>query len=170
MYSKDGNRKKVLMINWIHNGKEITEVPSKAVGFIYRFDFDDGTFYFGQKTLSLSKKRIVAESTAKKNGKSLYRKYKSKTGKNKGQWIYYIDEYDSDSWVDYKSSSDLVKQKIEDGEKYRKEILMFVTHKGQLNWEETKIIICSGCMEDENCLNLRTGNYHKRNIIKYKNG
>lgn len=158
------------MNNWVYKGKEIKEVPKKAVGFIYKFTFpEDDTFYYGQKTLSLSTKKLVAETTAIKNGKSNYRKYKSKSGKNKGKWIYYRDEYDNDSWKDYLSSSDLVKEKIKSGEKYEKEIIEFLHHKGQLNWEELKLIICSGCMEDEQCLNQRAGNHHKRNILKYKN-
>lgn len=159
------------MSNWYYNNTQITELPKehkKAVGFIYAIYFNTGEYYYGQKTLELSKKQIVAESTAVKEGKSNFRKYKSKKGKNRGKWIYYRENYDSDSWKEYLSSSDIVKRMIEEGVPYKKEILQFVNKKGQLNWEETKKIICSGCMEDEKCLNLRTGNYHKSNILKYQ--
>ncbi len=158
--------------NWYYRNTQIEDIPrdkKDSIGFIYVIYFTTGEYYYGQKSLELSKKQIVAESTAIKEGKSNFRKYKSKSGKNKGQWIYYRDKYDTDSWKEYCSSSDIVKKMISNGVGYKKEVLLFVKKKGQLNWEETKKIICSGCMEDGMCLNLRVGNYHKVNIMKYKN-
>lgn len=154
--------------NWIYQDKELLEIPkefSDFEGFIYRIDLDNGQYYFGKKNIELSAKRIIGKRELEIRGKSAFRKYKSKKGKNKGKWVYYEDNKKQD-WKEYCGSSEEVKDLIAAGMNFRKEILKFVEKKGALTWEEHKMIVCSG-FEDEMCLNKRVGNFHKRNIIKY---
>lgn len=162
------------MVNWTYNNKEVEslkEIESilsyKPFGFIYKITIqtEEGIkIYFGQKTLLTDAKRLIGAKELKEMGKQPFRKYKSKKGKKKGDWIYY-EESKQETWVDYNSSSDEVKELIASGVNYTKEILEFVGQKSLLNWKETVQIICSGCLESEDCLNKRVGNFHARNII-----
>ena len=63
----------------------------------------------------------------------------------------------------FNSSSEIVKELIESGVEHTKEILEF-TSKALLNYTEYKHIMCEGCMETENCLNLKIGNFYSKNI------
>ena len=159
---------------WIYNGIEIktfsqiTNILGYApYGFIYQFNFEN-SFYIGQKTLKTDAKRIIGAKELKEKGKSSFRKYKSKKGKKRGQWIYF-EEGKQETWLDYNSSSDIVKEMITEGVPYTKEILKFVKHKSLMNYLEMKEVICAGCMETEDCLNLRIGNNYSSNIIKALN-
>lgn len=158
--------------NWIYKGEEITSIPPQFEdyeGFTYKITISDGAYYLGKKNLTLSKKRKVGKREISEKGKSAFRKYKSKKGKNKGEWVYY-EETRLEEWQSYYGSSDEVRELIESGVDYRKEILHFSKTKGELTWREHKLIVCSDCMEDKLCLNKRVGNFHKRNIIKYGQG
>lgn len=155
--------------NWKYRGEEITSIPPEYVdaeGFIYKITLEDGTYYFGKKNLELSAKRKIGKRELEERGKSAFRKYKSKKGKNKGEWIYYEDLTKSD-WQEYYGSSEEVKYQIESGIDYTKEILEFAWTKGELTWLEHKLIVCSDCMEQELCLNRRVGNFHKKHTLKY---
>lgn len=156
-------------VNWIYKGREITSIPQQFEdyeGFTYRITLSDGTYYLGKKNLTLSKKRKIGAKELAERGKSAFRKYKSKKGENKGKWIYYEDKR-TEEWQQYYGSSDEVKEIVESGADYSKEILSFYKTKGELTYREHKLIICSDCMEDERCLNKRVGNFHKRNVIRY---
>ena len=156
-------------IDWIYRGKEITSIPPQFKdyeGFTYRIDLEDGSYYFGKKNLSLSKKRIIGKKELEERGKSAFRKYKSKKGKNKGSWVYYEDNRLED-WQSYYGSSEELKKLIESGVNYTKEIISFYKTKGELTYREHRLIICSDCMEDEMCLNRRVGNFRKGNTIRY---
>lgn len=163
------------MVKWTYRDRSIETIKEiesilgyRPFGFIYKFTLqtDEGQkIYFGQKTLLTDAKRIIGQRELKEKGKKPFRKYKSKKGKKKGEWIYY-EEGKQETWSEYLSSSDEVKELIASGVKYTKEILEFVGQKSLLNWKETVQIICSGCLESEDCLNKRIGNFHSRNIIK----
>jgi hypothetical protein len=163
------------MINWTYNGTEVkslleieSQLGYRPFGFIYKFTLQTEKgikIYFGQKTLMTDNKRIVGQKELKERGKKPFRKYKSKKGTKKGEWIYF-EEGLKETWADYNSSSDEVKELVESGVKHTKEILEFVRQKSLLNWKETVQIICSGCLESEDCLNKRIGNYFAVNIIK----
>ena len=162
------------MVNWTYKNKPIeslSEIESqmgyRPFGFIYKMtlETDHGVkIYFGQKTLLTDAKRIVGQKELKERGKKPFRKYKSKKGKKEGDWIYY-EEGKQETWIDYCSSSDEVKELVSLGVNYTKEIVEFVGQKSLLNWKEAVAIICSKCMESEDCLNKRIGNFHSRNII-----
>lgn len=156
---------------WTYQGKELKECPKWAYGFIYKItlynkdDHNNPFLYFGQKTIRTDSKRIIGTKELKEKGKSGFRKYKSKKGNKKGQWIYY-EENKTETWKDYNSSSELVKEMILLGVPHKKEILEFTSQKSLLNWKEVVQIICSGCMENPLCLNKRVGNFHSRNIME----
>lgn len=46
-------------MNWIYDGKPITELPAGVIGFIYEITYTDGRKYIGKKTMT-SKKTIPA--------------------------------------------------------------------------------------------------------------
>ena len=157
------------MPNWTYNGEEITEIPkefSKFFGFIYTIEFPNtGEVYIGQKQIKLKNNRIIGKRELETYpDKRKLRRRKVKRGKDKGSWVYFEERFTED-WQEYQSSSDIVKQKIKDGEEYRKEILFFVKKQGLMNYYETREIICRGAMEDELFINDHVGNYYKRNII-----
>ncbi|MFT6125894.1 MAG: hypothetical protein ACJAVA_000336 [Flavobacteriaceae bacterium] len=165
------------MVNWIYNGTEVKSLIEiekilgyRPFGFIYKFTLfpekdENVKIYFGQKTLLTDNKRIVGQRELKERGKKPFRKYKSKKGTKKDQWIYF-EEGLKETWIDYNSSSDEVKELVASGVRHTKEIIEFVQQKALLNWKETVQIICSGCLESEDCLNKRVGNYFAVNIIK----
>lgn len=109
---------------WTYNGKEEFEIPSTAVGFVYRIDvIGTNLYYFGKKNLTSSR------------GK----------GKNK--------KTTESAWRNYESSSKELKELIKNGAKIKKQILEFCFSKSDLSLSETKYIICNGGLEDENSLN-----------------
>ena len=109
---------------WTYEGKEDFEVPSSAIGFVYRIDVIGTPFYYyGKKNLTSTrgrgKKKVTKEST----------------------------------WRTYESSSKEIKGLIKAGKKIKKEILEFAYSKSELTLLETKHIVCNNCIEDENSLN-----------------
>lgn len=165
------------MGNWIYQGKEVTTLKEienilgyEPYGFIYKItlsnavDLGKDYTYYGQKTIKTDAKRIVGTKELKERGKKPFNKYKSKKGKKKGEWVYF-EAGKMETWADYNSSSEIVKQLIEKETSHAKEILEFTTQKSLLNWKETKAIICSDCIENEYCLNRRVGNFHAKNVI-----
>ena len=81
---------------WTYEGKEDFEVPSSAIGFVYRIDVIGTPFYYyGKKNLTSprgrGKKKVTKEST----------------------------------WRTYESSSKEIKELIKAGKKIKKQILEF---------------------------------------------
>ncbi len=155
---------------WQYNNQELKKCPTWAYGFIYEIELEnkdhpDKPFrYYGQKTILTDNKRIIGQRELKEKGKGSFKKYKSKRGNKKGTWVYF-EPAKEETWKDYNSSSDIVKEMIIEGVPHTKTILEFVSQKSLLNWSEMKQIVCNSCLEDEFCLNLRCGSYHSRNII-----
>ena len=142
-------------------------MPKGTVGFIYRITCDN-KLYIGKKVIEHSKKQLVAESTVIKEGRSNFRKYKSKSGKNKGKWQYYRKDSQKESdWREYTGSSDELNKMISEGLLYEKEILCFCSSNGELNYMEHKMIICEGGLETDLYLNKRAGNFHSANVKRY---
>lgn len=159
------------MVYWEYNNKIIktlSDLPKElqnSYGFVYKISIENKgktLVYYGQKTIKTDAKRIVGQRELKERGKKHFRKYKSKKGKKKGQWVYY-EEAKEETWKDYNSSSDIVKELISEGAKYKKEILEF-SSKALLNYKEHCWILCEKCMETEDCLNLKIGNFFSKNI------
>ena len=100
------------MIAWKYKGKVLTEIPEGAVGFIYRIEFGDGSFYIGQKSFYSTRRTKVA---GKKNRKVTVKE---------------------SNWRIYSSSSATVKEKITNGDKYNKNIIYFCESKACMNYHE----------------------------------
>ncbi|MBL5901601.1 hypothetical protein I7V27_21965 [Lelliottia amnigena] len=94
------------------------------VGFVYLFQFEDGSTYIGSK--------------------QMYKRVKE-VKKLKGDSV-------SNNWENYTSSSKIVNQKIEDGEQYRKVILYAFPTMRETLLVESILILHE--MLKPNCLNL----------------
>ena len=118
-------KKKVEKAIWTYKGKTDFKVPPTAIGFIYRIDLIDSPFsyYYGKKNLTSTRGRGKKAVTTESN------------------------------WRNYESSSKELKVLIKSGKKIKKEILKFCYTKAELSLEECKEIICTGALEDDNCLN-----------------
>lgn len=157
-------------MGWIYKDKEIKtekDVPKefkKFYGFIYIIYIDE-KYYIGQKTFRLKNNRKIGKKELETYpDKRLLRRRKVKRGKDKGSWVYFEERYKED-WLEYTGSSDVVNKMVAEGKPYKKEIIKLVKNKGMMNYLETKEIMCSNCMEVEECLNDHVGNFYKKNII-----
>ncbi len=125
---------------WIYQNKEVTEVPEKAIGFLYKIiHIPTGMWYIGRKMLYSTKIKIT-------KGK----KTKIKT--------------ESD-WKDYWSSSDEIKSLLEkEGhQNFKREILIFCETKAQMLYGEEAALYFTGSMFDPLCFNsnIRTKIFKK---------
>lgn len=114
------------MNNWQYaDGLTLEELTGgDFVGFVYMFQFEDGSLYIGSKQLY---KRV-------KDVKKLK------------------PESEENGWRTYSSSSKIVNQKIEDGEKYRKTILWAFSSMKETLLVEAALILSVGMQP--NCINL----------------
>lgn len=123
--------KQELTSSWIYNGKEVedSEIPEKALGFIYRIKHIDGRYYIGRKTLYSTKTKQVK-------------------GKKKKIKV-------SSDWKEYWSSSEELKKWVgEVGEdKFVREILMFTDSAAQILYAEECALYHTNAILDDNCLN-----------------
>lgn len=94
------------------------------VGFVYQFQFEDGSTYIGSKQMY---KRVKEVKKLK------------------------VDSV-SNNWENYTSSSKIVNQKIEDGDQYRKVILYAFSTMRETLLVESILILHE--MLKPNCLNL----------------
>lgn len=103
---------------------EETLLDGSYCGFVYMFEFEDGTVYYGSKQLY---KRVKDKKKIK------------------------VDSVEN-NWRDYTSSSNIVNTKITNGEKYRKTILYaFPTMRETLLVES---ILITNQLLKPNCINL----------------
>ena len=115
---------------WQFNGKNIEDVPSSSIGFIYKIThLPTGRWYIGRKMLT-----------------------KNKTPQSKG--VKNKAKVKSD-WEDYWSSSELLKHLvIEHGEdKFHREILLFCETRAGLTLSEEYCLHVSGALFDPLSLN-----------------
>lgn len=118
-------------MSWLFNGLPIEEdkIPKGAVGFLYKItNTETNQWYLGRKLLTKSKQKVV-------NGK------KKKT------------RVESD-WKDYWSSNDTLKEEAAIApQKFKREILLFVTTMGAMAYAEEFLLYKSGALFDPKCLN-----------------
>lgn len=155
------------MSDWIYN-KNID--LSKYFGFIYKITLPNGRYYIGQKQIVLDNKRIIGKRELEQKGKSAFRKYKSKRGKNKGKWVYY-EEASKEDWKDYYGSSkatdihDYISR--EGSDKIKREILGFAKTKRDLTFWELFYLVKNNVLFDEKSLNQNIlGKYFQDKIGK----
>lgn len=120
-------------MNWIYKKKEIKsieDIPEGCPFFIYKITFPNGEYYIGSKQIfsylnvKMSKKRVKEVYSGK--GRKPRKEAKIK---------------ESRGWKEYISSSSLVKERIESGEKYTKEIIEFLCSKEEMFLKEAYLII-----------------------------
>jgi len=96
-------------MHWIYQNKEVTSVsdlPEDVMGFVYVIEYDDGTYYFGQKNMFKS-----TTLNALKNGET--REGAKRIGKNKGGKRVYFDVVTKESnWLTYEGSSESTKDLV----------------------------------------------------------
>jgi len=100
-------------MTWIFNTVDHTEIPPKAVGFVYLMvDLETGKRYIG-------KKNYYATKTIQRNKKKKKLKVES-------------------NWREYNSSSEEINQLVEQGVEFYKEILRVCYSKSEMSYYETK--------------------------------
>ena len=123
---------------WTFKGKEDFEIPSDAYGFTYRIDvIGTPIYYYGQKKLT---------TTSGKGKKAITKE---------------------SAWRAYEGSSVELKELIKSGKKIKKRIIDFAYTKSELTLKEAMLIICNGCLTDENSLNRWIYcRVYQRNLVK----
>jgi hypothetical protein len=117
---------------WEYKKKEITDedIPKKSIGFIYLItQISTDKKYIGKKLLT---------AAATKTVKGVKKKYRKES-----------------DWKDYWSSSPTIKALIEDTGKddFKREILCFVSKKGNLLYAEELALYMVGALESDKWLN-----------------
>lgn len=113
-------------MTWLFEGKEFTEIPDKAIGFVYLIEcLEDGRSYVGKKLFYFAKTKQVK-------------------GKKKRVKV------ESD-WKSYWSSSDELKEDVKNKgeEKFRRTILHICYNKGTINYLEAKEQFVRGVLESD---------------------
>ena len=159
-------------MSWIYEGKEIKsmdDIPKEfenAYGFIYNIVTEEGREYIGKKNLSHRNSRVIGKrELATYPDKRKLRKYRSKSGKKKGEWIYYEERYKDSGWMHYTGSNEQLNKDISKGIGITKYILKFVVKESLMLFEETKAIMCTNALEEEKFYNDHAGNFYKKNIM-----
>jgi len=114
---------------WKFKRKNLEAIPEDAIGFIYLITFADNTKYVGKKNF-----------------------YSTRRMKVKGRKNRKVVVKESD-WRTYNSSSEIVKERIKNGETHKREIIHFCDSKGALMYMEIKEMIVRSVLCDENYLN-----------------
>tara|TARA_B110000902_G_C14012147_1_gene476898 strand:- start:117 stop:557 length:441 start_codon:yes stop_codon:yes gene_type:complete len=145
-------------MNWTYQSKEVTSIsdlPEDVMGFVYVIEYEDGTYYFGQKNMFKS-----MTLNALKNGET--REGAVRVGKNKGGKRVYFDLVTKESnWLTYEGSSEATKDLVITD----KTILDVAYSKRSLTYLEAKRLFIEEALEDEQCHNLNIlGKFFKGNI------
>lgn len=129
--------------HWTFNGVDITDysqMPENTIGFIYKiYNLDTGKYYIGRKGVSGNKRRKL---TAKEK---LLPENKRKT--------FVIENKESAGWKTYCGSNEVLKEEVKNGANIKKEILHYCFTKSEMTYMETREILCSGALVDENSYN-----------------
>lgn len=132
---------------WLYKGKtlEETDIPEKAIGFLYLItNIKTGEKYIGKKLLVKPKYKMV----------------------NKKRKRLFVES----DWKDYWSSSPYLKELIEKEGKdsFTREVLMFASGKGELNYLEECAQYRIGVLESLSWYNSNIrSRIFKKNVIKY---
>ena len=127
-------------MNWMYKGKELTELPKGAIGFIYKIFYEDNnnTYTYYGKKLALTKH------------KKHFTKKEMKDVTDKRKKTYKMVDVELD-WKSYKGSC---KDSILDlCVMCEKEILEFCYSQTELTYKEAKILFKNDVLEDDKCLN-----------------
>lgn len=108
------------------------EFKPDALGFVYIIAFNDGHFYIGIKQMLAATKKNVKL----KNGNKVKRR-----------------AYKESDWKTYKSSSNIVKERISNGDIPTYTILSFKNSKSHLKYYEAKMQFENGALINPLCLN-----------------
>jgi hypothetical protein len=145
-------------MSWQYNGEtiqSIEDVPEQYKeydGIIYCLCVAGGRYqeYIGQKLIWRNKKRIIGSRELKTYpDKRKLRKYKSKKGGKKGEWIYYEESVEDNGFMGYYGSNDMLKEDIKNGAVVTRYILRFVKKASMLNYWENKHLFCESVLEQE---------------------
>ena len=131
-------------MNWTEDGFETFVVPSKAIGFIYMIEFNNGDKYLGKKNLYSKRKRNFGKKEAA-------------LVTDKRRKLYEIVVKES-NWRTYESSNPDVRQRILNGECHTKTILSWAHTPKELTYLEIK------CMFDRDVLNPK-GKWLNDNVL-----
>jgi len=119
------------MLSWKYKRKIVKEVPAGYEAFVYLLVFEDGTKYIGKKAF-----------------------YSVRRTKVKGRMRRTVVKKESD-WQTYMSSSDIVKEKLKNGEKLvKREILHLCTTRGEATYLEIKEMFLRDVLCHSDYLNL----------------
>jgi len=127
-------------MSWTYKGESFTEIPDGAEAFVYKIVFASGEYYIGKKNLYSTRRLPPLKGKKRKR----------------------VVTKESD-WRTYTSSSDLVNQKINDGEPVASmQILHLCKAKGVATWLELKEMILHDVLCNPLALNLNIlGKFYK---------
>lgn len=130
-------------VNWEYKGEVISsysQMPEGTIGFIYKiYNLDSGKYYIGRKGVAGNKKRKLTA--------------KEKLLPENNRKTYVIEHKESTSWKSYCGSNETLKEEVKNGARVRKEILHYCFSKAEMTYTETREILCSGALIDENSYN-----------------
>jgi len=110
--------------HWLYKGKNISDAPEGAFGFIYKItNLETNRYYIGRKYLSSTRRKAL---TAKQKREGKKRRTKVTSDSN---------------WRTYVGSNDILQKDIKDlgKDNFKFEILIFGESKGQVNYLEMKL-------------------------------
>ena len=142
-------------MNWVYQGKELTEVPKGYFGFIYMLTYADGKKYIGKKAFYDNK-----TLPALKNGEVRENAKRIKKRQN-GKLVPYDIISKESNWKTYEGSLKTpYKEKV-----IEKLILMLCETKRYLTFKEAHALFTYEVLEDDNFLNENIlGKFYKGNI------
>ncbi len=151
------------MEDWIYNDKKISTIgdfPEDTYGFVYKItNLTKGKVYYGKKKLVSTRNKYIAKSTydklRKKGDKTISRrKSKKKSTKKNIVWNYRKEERKETNWKKYVGSNKQLKKDFKKGDRILREILYLCKNETDMNFYETRAIICSDCFEmNKDCYN-----------------
>ena len=139
-------------MNWLHNGKEVTEqmVPDGAVGFIYIIThIPSGKYYIGKKSLeSVRNVKIGVRELAKIKGER-------KAAGMGGRAPIKKKVRKSSDWEKYYSSNEWINTQVKEGKEneFKREIIEFCYSKKALSYLEVYYQFKHNVLSNENSIN-----------------
>lgn len=154
---------------WEYNNKKIKslkDTPKESIGFIYKItNLDNGKFYLGRKSFVSVRNVPISKkvySKLKKEGTKVSWKKNKKTKKT----VYRKEVRKETNWLTYTGSCKPLNLHIKEGAKIKKEIIQFCYNKKQMTYYEIKAIICTDCLEIEDCYNANLlGKFFPKDLI-----
>ena len=137
-------------MSWIYNGSELTEAPKDAVGYIYRIDINNA-FYIGLKRFYTHRKvNKGKKELALQDGRASKKKLVTKES----------------NWKNYCSSSETVKQLVEEGYPPLRTILRICYSLKELSYYENKYLYAN-IEEPDNLNENLSGKYFRKEIEEW---